>query len=199
VSVLKVTINHTFLGQTVDNCMGAWFPSDDLDSGDCHTVAQTFHGFWNAGILPHLHNELHLNKVTVIECDDATTGADFTGSGAGGISGALLPSFVAARVNFLTPLRGRSYRGRTGLAGLTEDMTDSLTPNNLKDTVRTDLSGAINEFVANVNEFLGGMLSGGHVAVVSTIHNGAPRVPALGTTVTGTSVSSALGTRRSRF
>jgi len=199
VSVLKATIQHVFLGQQVDNCVGVDFPTNDLDSSDCHFVAQVIHGYWSAGVMPQLHNELHLVKTSVVECDDSTTGSDFTGSTSGGISGALLPSFVAARVKFTTAYRGRSYRGRTGLAGLTEDMTDSLTPNNLKDTARNDLSGVIAEWLDNVNNDLGGYLDGGFLAVVSTIHNGAPRVPAIATRILGSTVTSELGTRRSRF
>lgn len=198
-SVLQATIQHTFLGQAVDNCVGVDFPTNDLDSSDCHFVAGVIHGYWAAGVLPQLHNELHLVKTSVIEAGDTTTGSDYTGSASGGISGALLPSFCAARVKFTTAYRGRSYRGRTGLAGITEDMTDSLTPNNLKDANRSTLAGVIAEWLDNCNNDLGGYLDGGFLAVVSTIHMGAPRVPAIATKIIGSTVTSELGTRRSRF
>jgi len=198
-SVLAVTIRHTFLGRTVDNCIGAVFPDDNLDSADCLTVATDIGGRWGGNVMPVLHNELRLVAVDVTEVDDTSTGATATFSTAGGISGALLPSFAAAKVQFHTSKRGRAYRGRTGLAGITEDMTDSLTPNTLKGTVVDTLEGQLGAFMSDANSDLAGYLSGGKLAVVSTILHGAPRVPAIGTPWTSLDVASQLGTRRSRL
>jgi len=128
------------------------------------------------------------------------------GSSGGGQSYQLLPLTVCAKVGWTTGLRGRSYRGRTGLAGLGESDTDTASPNSLTPGARTRISTQVQAFFDNINTVIASEGGGSVLAVVSLFHGvdpvthrPIPRAVPLATPVTGWLVYSQLGTRRSRL
>jgi len=150
-------------------------------------------------VMPALHAAYTVSEVSLASLTDPTVGGHVSVTYSGGVTGALLPTFACAKVNFHTGLRGRSYRGRTGLCGIPEDYTDSLTPNTLKPTPRSNLDTAMNDFIVAANTDLVLIGTGYTLAVVSQVHNGLDRNPPIATQITVADVAAALGTRRNRM
>lgn len=197
-SVLQVTLTGDLVGYPVTNIFGV-ATTDPVIPADLVAVANAFDSFYPDTIMTVLHQNYTLSKISVVDLSGGSIGVDLDVDHGGEISGALLPSFVCARVNLTTALRGRSYRGRTGLAGIPEDYTDSLTPNTLKATPRSELAGAVQDFVDGVNGAINATAGGSAMAVISQVHNGVKRHPPIATLITGTNVSASLGTRRGRM
>ena len=197
-ATLLATITGALAGAPVDNIIGLHITSGVV-SADCDAIAEQVLINWKNSMLSVLSQQLSVEQVDVVNVDDSSVGGRFVEHHIGSVSGATLPSFVVAKVNLTTALRGRAYRGRTGLSGLIEDWTDSTTPNVLKSTAQASLAEAFEEFRVALNLDLDAIAGGSAVAVVSQVLHGIPRVPAIATDVTDTNVALALGTRRGRM
>jgi hypothetical protein len=109
--------------------------------------------------------------------------------------GSPLPSFVAIKFKFRTATPGRAGRGRTGLAGASEDSTTAGAPNRIgpADVTANELAWA---------NFRADLLAGSQPAeqvVISTMLGGVPRAAPLVSLVTSVQVDGELGTRVSRL
>jgi len=197
-SVYKVTLAGTFLGRDVDNVLGI-VAEEDLSHSLLDVIAGQVATNWFGAVMSQLHNEYKLTEVTVQDLIDPTLAGSATSSAEGELSGALLPTFACAKVDWHTAKRGRAYRGRTGLCGLLEDDTDSLTPNNLKAARQTALQNAIDSFLVDMEDSFSALDPAPSMAVVSQVLAGAPRVPPIGTPIVSATVASELGTRRGRM
>lgn len=189
----RATLHATQSGQTVDVITG-WKTSGATNSGDADIIADRVYQGFSSTFGSHQVDDLNYVSCDVIGVDDTTVGGFFSGSAAGQLNVQPAPLFVVARVKLTTGLRGRSYQGRFGIPGLPADAPD-LTDGNLlagyyAGVYATDLSN----FISHVETGPPSPV----LAVISTVHNKAPRVPPIGTPVTTAAVQNQLGSRVSR-
>lgn len=107
----------------------------------------------------------------------------------GAAAGDSTPGQVAAVNQWLTGLRGRSYRGRTYFAGLSENYTT-------KDTVHATAVTAIDDFATHL--LTTAFNNGWPMQVVSFQANNQQRLTAVATQMTGHRVRTKLRTQRRR-
>lgn len=197
-STLQVTLTGALGGFPVNNVLGVE-TTNTVTAHDCDLIARVVFEDWGASVLSVLSQQLSLTKADCINLNDTSIGGVWTGNLLGSVPGAVLPTFVCAKVQWATALRGRAFRGRTGLCGILEDWTETTVPNQLKATPQSNLQEAMDEFLAQVNTDLEALTNLSDLAVVSQTHNGVPRNPVIGTPITSVHVPPALGTRRGRM
>lgn len=189
----QVTINQTQQGVVINNILHCYSTGADGDN-----IADIFSAGWTGFAMDHLCDDLHLVSVDCFDLLDPTAMGHSGETGAGAVSNvANLPLTVCANVGLLTGLRGRAFRGRTGLAGLYEAQTDDNSPNHLSTEARDAINDDMDAFLAAVNLALDGVA--GAVCTASLTVAGAPRPTPLAVPVSRMSVASLLGTRRSRL
>lgn len=197
-AVLRGTIKATCAGVNVDNVL-SFKTSAPVGTDLADNFAQALWTAWNP-VADVLSTEYVVRSVDMADYDDPSWGGTFASDYAGGRSGSLLPLTVCAKVGWTTGLRGRAYRGRTGLCGLLEEDTGASAPNELTSGARTTIATGVQDFFDNVNSIMTAVSGIATVlAVASTIVDEAPRPAAIGTPVTGWLVYTQLGTRRSRL
>lgn len=108
----------------------------------------------------------------------------------GTATGAVMPTNIAAVVSHRTGLRGRSYRGRTYMPGLTEAQ---VTYDQLESAYQVDLLAAFAAIASYTNPV------GWYHVVVSKYTEGAPRTTAVATPVTSYYVDDRVDTQRRRL
>jgi hypothetical protein len=145
--------------------------------------------------------QLQAVRVRNINSETAQAGESTLPSAAGSKPIDMQPAQVAALIQKRTALRGRSFRGRLYLAGISSASTDP-GPGNLLSVYRTALQGAIDGFRADVA--VAGAPTPLLLAVVSR-YKGVdaqgrpiPRAVGLATTITAMPVAIALATQRDR-
>lgn len=113
----------TFDSQRVENTL--WFDfgvSPDL--AGLNTLADDLIAWWGASYAPLVSSGVQLREVVCTD-QSSPTGPQVTVAPAVGLFGANTsppkPSNVSVTVSFRTALRGRSYRGRNYIVGLTND------------------------------------------------------------------------------
>jgi len=188
----RSTIHGTFCGQTIDVIHG-WF-TGPLDDGEVEDLASRIEDVWQAQVMPALSTGYGTTSVKVVGVDEPTRFAEVGSEAFGENANTRLPAYVNANVQLITPLRGRSYRGRFGIPGLCEDMNDTVNGNLLNDGVRDNLQDRVGAFKFGVAS---GTVSAALV-VISTISGGEPRPEPIFTGVTSLVVKTALGSRVSR-
>jgi hypothetical protein len=132
-----VAVNQTLFGQPVTNV----FAVEAANPGDGFTLAAIANAFidrWVSDILPVLSIDLALVSVTAT--DLSVEGGQqavivATGTPTGGANSPSLPSSQAIVITHRTARIGRSYRGRSYLAGLPEQWVSG----NNHDATRTGL------------------------------------------------------------
>lgn len=128
-------------------------------------------------LLPLLSSSLQLVRLvgTLLDAVDAVSVTlNVSPPLAGGVAAESLPNNVAYTVTFLTSQRGRSFRGRNYVPGLT---IDSVTANTISATVRVGLLAFYN---ALRDAIVG---SGYQMVVVSRRTNNAPRTTGVTTPI----------------
>lgn len=188
----RSTIHGSYNGVTVDVIHG-WL-TDDLSVSQRNDFASRIEDVWAAQVMPGLSNGYGITEVRIVGMEDPTLFGAASSEAFGGVASTRLPAFVVANVQLVTGLRGRSYQGRYGIPGLTEDMTEDGNGNQLIDGVRGNLQGY-------ADAYLFGVESGTITAVmkvISTISGGTPRPVPIGTSVVNQIVHKALGSRVSR-
>lgn len=108
----------------------------------------------------------------------------------GTIVTAEVPSNVALVVTKLTDRTGRSFRGRSYLAGLSEA---NVFGNTVDGNTQVAAATLITTMVTELDDF------NLDLVVLSTIDDGQPRVPAVATVVTGAAVNARVDTQRRRL
>ncbi len=151
--VYSCAIKHTYAGQDAINVIG--FAREAITGAETGSeatiVANAVASAWNTRMMPKLSAQLVLNGVEargmVVR---EVSGLSTVGTGSGTVLGASLPSFVAARILMSSDTPGRAGRGRTGLAGITEVMTQAASPNSLEFGERQGFQTAYDFFVADL-------------------------------------------------
>lgn len=171
---------------------GFHFTKNNFNDSDLEALAACADTYWGGSLLDVLSDDMHYTQSIAYDMrtDGGTLRVNSTSAGPGTQSGDMLPVQTALVLTHRTALRGRSYRGRTYVAGLGED------------------------------KFLGGMYDGPTVATIVTkcgqfftqaqtlgwepvvasyFHNGVPRAAAVGTIIEYTQARDYIpGTQRRR-
>jgi hypothetical protein len=146
--IYRVTVTGQLLGQVINNVLAF----DDQIGGspnqqDAAFAAKRVSDQWAADIIPALSAQYVLTGAVARTLGLAGTQGDHATSTAGGQAGDPYSSAIAAKVNILTGIRGRSFRGRTGIAGLLETQVSG---NTYVEASRSDMQVRFNRFVATL-------------------------------------------------
>jgi len=158
--VAEFVVEQTLDGQIVNNVYhikkeGGW------NSGSLASMAVVLISFYNDDLAPNLSNHLQFSKV---KCRDLTTAAgavatvNFPALSGGDNNVIALPAQCSASVQHTTGIAGRSYRGRTSVAGLT---IGSVNNNLLQESVANAMTDAFDALDAAITA------AGGTFGVVS--------------------------------
>ena len=192
------TLKGSCAGVQVDNILGVGSLSI-ADSAALDDMADAIHTNWASYVLTTVSSKVSLDHISGISLDDPTAGTEKDYASSGGVPGDILPTFVVAKVNWVTGLRGRAYKGRTGLTGIPESWTSPTDPNVLGVSYQSQMQIHMRDFVDNCNTDLAALTNASTLAVISQVLHGVPRVPALAQPIVRASVPNELGTRRSRM
>lgn len=124
-----VEIRMTAEGQQIENTL--WFELDTVPSGATLTdLADAVGAWWREFIAPLTSSRVVVREYVATSMDTAT-GPQVAIAGDFGDSGSNTPNIMPLGstfvVSFRTALRGRSFRGRNYVVGLTEDQVDGNT------------------------------------------------------------------------
>lgn len=177
--VAEVEIRFSLDGQHCENTL--YFErSATIDSDGLQALATAIETWWAAEIAPSLSANVHLVAVVATDLtSDSGPQYELTPSSpvSGGNSSPQLPNNVAWCIKFLTGFRGRSFRGRNYISGLTTGHRDT------NNTITVDVA---NTFKTSYESLLmgGGLLPEDWLWVVlSRYHANAPRVAGVWETV----------------
>jgi hypothetical protein len=203
--VYACAIKHTMSGQEVINVIG--FARQDTLGAETGTeaaiVANQVAIAWKQKVLAQLSDQLRFEVVEargMVVREVSGLSIEPAANGSQGLPS--LPTFVAARVVMTTNTPGRAGRGRTGLSGIAESLSEAGLPNTLSAAARNLLQGGYTDFITQ----LGALLPAIFPVVISrykgTNPDGSP-IPRPGgpiaSAVTSSTVQSTLGSRVSRL
>lgn len=192
-NTVQVEAIYEWNGQTVENVFyiestAAWGESGISD------ILELVRDIIVSDLLPTLSTAIQLVRLvgTLLDAvDSLSVVLNVSPPQAGGVSAESLPNNVTYTITFLTSQRGRSFRGRNYVPGLT---IDSVTANTIGATVRTALLDFYVALRAAISE------SNYTMVVVSRISNGAPRTTGVTTPITGfTTFDTTLDSQRRRL
>lgn len=174
---VEVVINQTLHGEPLVNVLNFTVPEPN-DGFTLAALANIVKDWWEADLSSVLSTDLVLNSVTARDISVANgQQVEFPADAGttGGVSNGALPGNVAFVITHRTSFTGRSFRGRTYIAGLPEA---SVTGNALSGTVASGLAASFNNLrtTAAVSSFV--------FAVKSLYADGGPRAFGLATPVT---------------
>lgn len=175
--IVALAVRYTLFGQQVQNTVYI-DPAEPVSPSVVSNLAGQLVSAWADNVMPLLSQDLQLREVYAAdqtsESGPTWTAAPPGGPLAGGIEAPALPGSVAYCVGFRTVNRGRSFRGRIYLPGLTEGQ---VTGNVVNAPWSTTLIEAVRDAIVAVTEF-----GGAHV-VVSRYSGGVARTTAVSTPV----------------
>jgi len=173
----RISVRATLFGQDIINVLWAKGPGP-ISSAGLLNAATLVRNAYDADILPELSQDIAYQDVTARAMDTDSGPQVVLPWGEGNLGGEPIPSMsgnVAFVITHRTANIGRSYRGRTYLAGLPEA---SVANNQLDQTVADALAAGFNAIrtgLATANLTL---------CIVSLISGGAPRLEGVATPVT---------------
>jgi len=113
----------TMQGQQVENTL--WFEfATDPAAADLIVLGTAIRDWWIAQYKPLVSSACELREVVVSSMTTASSAqvtVTPTATAAGSAGANIMPGNVTMSVSFRTALRGRSFRGRNYVAGMTED------------------------------------------------------------------------------
>jgi hypothetical protein len=174
--VAQAEIRMTWDDQKVENTLYFDFGTTPT-SGDLTTLGTDLLAWWTANIAPLTNQDVQLREIYLTDLTSAT-GAAVTVVPASPLFGEVnldsLPNNVALCVSFRTAFRGRSFRGRNYVVGLSENQVSG---SHVIETVSE-------QFVTAYEQ----LLSGGHAVsqtwvVVSRFTGNAPRTAGVATPI----------------
>lgn len=178
-NTLLVELRQRLDGQAIENTLYFRKPAGAPTLSDAVTLANNLLVWWTTVLAPNLSNLLTLAEITVTDLSSATsfvhTQAAPVPNPTGAVAGHALPNNCALCVSFRTASRGRSFRGRNYVPGMTESGSES----SRIDVVTAGLIVDAYQEVAQVAEdslYLW--------VVVSRFTNNAPRVTGISTPIT---------------
>ena len=166
----QVEMRYSYLGERVENVFWVYVPgSASPDVADLEAIAGIFHDWWDGHIKTIQSANATLREIYVTD-QSSSAGSAFTFSTGLPADGANtqepLPGNVSLTVSLRSSLRGRSFRGRSYIIGLTENQVSG----NLLTTA------AANAWLAAYDELVNALNTGPYIlAVCSRVSGGAPR------------------------
>jgi hypothetical protein len=189
----RSVVSGTIWGQTVQVIHG-WRTGNPTSSGEAGALAARVGQYWGTDVLPAMSTAYSTTHVDCFGMDDPTAHGSAAAVYSGANSGQPFPAFSVVNVELLTPLRGRSYRGRYGIPGVTASMIDATDANLLDPGYQAGLQTEVQNFRSDMS----GGATPGILCVISTVHNGVVRPTPISTDVTQQIVKQPLGSRVSR-
>jgi hypothetical protein len=191
--VCKVELCYTQNDQQTENVFHCKHDAGDPTIGDMDLLAEFFKNWWSTNIKPYQQNATGLRLIRVTLLTDRSspgieysTGLPIVGTFA---TGRPLPNNVCVTIKWLTGLRGRNYRGRTYVGGLSSDQVDG---NSLVAGTKTALQTAADDLIDN-------MLAGWVLGVNSMYLDKLPRSTSEFTAFTGAVVEDKMDSQRRRL
>lgn len=189
---VRVAMEFTKNGQLVVNVYHV-ISDAPLVTANLNAIAAAFQTWWATDLGATQVSALALVRViaTAIDEEGGAQGISTpTTPIAGSVSGTDTPNNVAAVVTHLTGRVGRSYRGRTYLAGLLSSEVSN-------DAIPSGRVAGILAAYAALNGRILATQSKHHV--VSYVNNGVPRTTAISSLVTGYKMNTRVDTQRRRL
>lgn len=178
-NVAQINVRQRLDNQKIENVFHV-FNETASQQGTLQNLADLFGDFWLARVLPVQSADLTLVEV---EARDLSTEGGLSAvrtinpAVAGGNIEASLPNNVAFCVSFRTARTGRSYRGRTYVAGIPEGR---VVKNTLDAAVVTTLVTAFSDLALTDS-----YIEQGYLVVASRFNQGVRRPTGVATRVTG--------------
>lgn len=192
-NVVKLEMCFNLWDQQTENVFHLKHGSSDPDTASLELLCAFFKNWYNDGIkgYTHEHMVLRLIRATIMTTQTSpgieyATGLPIAGTDT---TGKELPGNVAVGIKWTTGLRGRSYRGRTYLAGFTTTHVDG---NNLTDPDLSVLEDKIGDLIDS-------MEAGYVLGVNSEFQNGAWLTNAVFTPITGFTLVRTIDSQRRRL
>jgi hypothetical protein len=195
-SAYDVTINATYLGQPVINSLGFRGPGDVPAGTQAQDLARRVRVEWLQHLVPLASVGYILGEVQTVSITNPEIAGSSTGSNTGAAGSLSLTGAICAAVDILTGFRGRSFRGRTGICGLTENHVDG---NNLVETSRAQFETAVRNFRQELLVPVTPETEIYELGVVSRIFQGVKRPVPIFTAATAVNVRARVGTRVTRL
>lgn len=184
--VCAVHVRYTAQLQQCENIL--YFAADGgWDSSQLVDIAGEVGAWWQTELRPLVSNTVQLREVYAEDLSSANgpTGASAPPAATfGQNSSPAMPANVSLAISFRTALRGRSFRGRNYVVGLTESQVADST---VVASVVSSLQAAYTSLLPS-----GGYFTRGLWSVVSRYSNGAPRAVGVSTFVTSVVVVDAV-------
>ena len=190
----QANIRAEYLGVPMENVLHFFTDESPITSSLLVDLNSNLALAWQTSVMPFLSNQYVMKEIYTVDLSVAAgaVATDTTLAGAtGDLSANPLPGNVCFCVSLRTGIRGRSFRGRIYLSGLTEpDVT-----NNLVD------GALVLNYVSGLDDLRTSMLGAGFPwVVVSRISGGVPRVSGVVTTISAVvAVDNRVDTQRRRL
>jgi len=196
-NTVEVVFNWTWGGQEVKNVLHFKFPSaltldlmNELGTGIIDAILDLSLGFLSGSLTL---DSLKLTDMTTVSAPTITTvtGTSSNLPVSGGATSASVPTNGALVTTYHTQNRGRSFRGRSYIPGLTPgDMTDPVSVT----------SGTVTSVLGLITAIVDAALTAGFTHVIaSKFSGGAPRTSAVLTPVTSYSANADIDSQRRRL
>lgn len=176
-NTVMVEVIYEWGGQTCENTL-YYTSTTGVTETSINDLLATINAYIQAEILPLLSNTIQLVRLigTLLDAvDSIAVTLNVSPPVVGGDAAESLPYNAAYAVSFLTTKRGRSFRGRNYVPGLT---IGSVAPGSIVD-------GAFRSAIVAAYDGLRGVAGddGWSMSVVSRVSDGAPRVTGIATQV----------------
>lgn len=192
-NTVAVSFRYTLDSQLVENVIN-FSGTVDWTTSNMASLGGDLIDWWRANLAPLQSVDVSFREVYLLSLETAsspsvivTTSLPDTGEE----SGTPLPNNATCTVTFRTAQRGRSFRGRNYVIGLTQALLSS--SNTISLTTRTDYLAAYGELLTLT------LTNGAKPVVVSRFSDGAPRATGLATLVTSFDMNLTLDSQRRRL
>jgi hypothetical protein len=195
-SAFDVNIRGTYLGQIINNVIGVRGPGDVPAGAQAQAIADRVLRVWAARVVPVLSTQYRCEGVDVVSITNPGIGAQAFGNFAGGNISDPVSGAICGAVDVLTGLRGRSFRGRTGLTGVVEN---AVSGNLLVEASRVDYETRVRGFRTDLGTGDTASPDAYEWGVVSRFAKLVKREPPIFTPSIAVNVRARVGTRVSRL
>jgi hypothetical protein len=121
VSAFSVTIEGTYLGQVINNVLGIRGAGDVPAGAQAQDLATRVRDHWRDEVMTIVSGSYAMTGVNAVSMTNPEIAGFVAANNSGGSGTDPYSGAICAAVQIRTGLRGRAFRGRTGICGLTED------------------------------------------------------------------------------
>jgi hypothetical protein len=178
IHTVKMAVISYLASQRIVNVFHSHFEDAAPDAASAADAADVLAAAWDTNLMPVFSNQISFSHVEWVILDTQTAPAGRTGEAGtpGSINHPSIAANAALVITARTALRGRSYRGRTFVAGI---------PNNFLSNAVTVDSTYANDLVAGFQLLQDAMTTiASPLSVVSYQHDGRKTTPAHVETIT---------------